>query len=100
MQTIRAFWRGELGLARSFWLWGILGGAAVNLFATLLAVVLLSVDLPAWLGALAFAAPLPWNLVLVVGVWRSAARSADRSRGAAELARIAILAWATALSLV
>jgi hypothetical protein len=99
LAPIGAFWRGDLPLATAFWSWGILGGALVNLAATLLAVVLLSNEAPAWLAALAFATPIPFNAALVVGVWRSAAR-AEVGRGAAELARWTILAWAVALSLV
>jgi hypothetical protein len=97
--SIGAFWRGDLPLATAFWSWGILGGALVNLAATLLVVVLLSVDAPAWLAALVFAAHLPPNVALVVGVWRSAARP-EVGRGAAELARWTILAWAVVLSLL
>jgi hypothetical protein len=100
MRTVLAFWRGELGLGRSFWAWGIVGGALVNVVATLVAVALLAQDFPGWVGALAFATPLPWNVGLVVGVWRSAAHAQSRNRGAAELARIAIVAWAAALSVV
>jgi hypothetical protein len=89
------FWRGELPLARAFWSWGILGGAVVNLLATLLAAFLLAADLPAWLAALAFASPIPWNLALIVGVWRSAARAAPATQ--ASLAQVAILVWGVAL---
>jgi hypothetical protein len=100
MRAIGAFWRGELRLAQAFWTWGIMGGALVNLSTTLVAVTLLLADLPAWLAALAFAIPIPWNVALVVGVWRSAARDPAASRGFAELARIAIVAWAAALCVV
>ena len=99
MGTIAEFWRGDLPLTTAFWSWGILGGALVNLAATLLMVALLSVDAPAWLAALVFAAHLSPNAALVVGVWRSAARP-EVGRGTAELARWTILAWAVVLSLV
>jgi hypothetical protein len=56
-------------------------------------------DAPARLAALAFAAHLPWNLVLLVGVWRSAAQSGVAS-GTATLARLAMLAWVVVLSLL
>jgi hypothetical protein len=96
---VAAFWRGDLPLATAFWAWGILGGALFNLAATLLVVALLSADAPAWLAALAFAAHIPPNVALVVGVWRSAARP-EVGRGTAEIARWTILAWAVLLSLV
>lgn len=100
MRAVLAFWRGELGLARSFWGWGIVGGAGVNLLATAAAMAILAGDFPGWLGALAFLASWPWNAALVVGVWRSAERAQARSRGAAEIARIAIVAWAAALCVI
>ena len=48
---------------------------------------------------LVFAAHIPWNLVLLVGVWRSAGRS-EVSPAAANFARFVILAWAVVLSLL
>ena len=99
MRTVVALWHGRLPLGRAFWAWGILGGAAVGLGSTLLAVILLTVDAPAWLAALAFAAHLPWNLVLLVGVWRSAGQPGV-TRSTAELARLAMLVWVVVLSLL
>jgi hypothetical protein len=97
--TILEFWRGGLPLGRAFWLWGVLGGGVVSLFATLLALMLVAAGAPAWLAVLVFAAHLPWNLVVLVGVWRSAGRP-EVSRAAANLARSVILAWVVVLSLL
>ena len=99
MWTIVELWRGELPLGRAFWSWGVLGGAAVGLFSTLLALALLAAEAPAWLAALAWAAHLPWNLVLLVGTWRSAGRP-EVGRDTAFLARAFILGWVVALSLL
>ena len=97
--AVAEFARGGLPLGRAFWLWGILGGAVVNLFATLAAVALLSAELSPWLAVLAFAAPIPWNLLLLVGVWRSARRpEVGRDLGLA--ARLGIAAWVAVLCLV
>ena len=74
MQTIVEFWCGRLPLGRAFWGWGILGGGVVSLFSTLLALALLAAEAPAWLAMVVYAAHIPWNLVLLVGVWRSAGR--------------------------
>lgn len=97
MRAIAKFWCGELPLGRAFWLWGILGRAVVNLVSTLLALVLLAAHAPAWLAVLVFIAHLRWNLVLVIGVWRSAGRG-ETSRDTANLARMTIVAWVVALS--
>jgi hypothetical protein len=99
IRTIAEFFRGGLPLARAFWLWGILGGGIVSLFATLLALTLIAAGAPAWLAALVFAAHIPWNVVLLVGVWRSAGRPGV-SAAAASLARLVIVAWLVVLSLL
>ena len=93
------FYRGGLPLVRAFWLWGILGGGIVSLCCTLLALTLIAASAPAWLAVLAFAAHIPWNLMLLVGIWRSAGRP-EVSPAAANLARTVILAWVVVLSLL
>jgi hypothetical protein len=65
-------------------------GSGAALFATILALASLTGGAPAWLAAVPFAAHVPWNLVLLVDVWRGP--------DAAFLARPAIAAWAAALS--
>jgi hypothetical protein len=99
IRTIAEFFRGGLPLGRAFWLWGILGGGIVSLFSTLLALTLIAASAPAWLAVLAFAAHIPWNVMLLVGIWRSAGRP-EVNPAAANLARTAILAWVVVLSLL
>ena len=93
------FWRGGLPLGRAFWLWGILGGGIVSLLTTLLALMLVAAGAPAWLAVLVFAAHIPWNFVLLVGVWRSAGRP-EVGPAATNLARLTILVWVVVLSLL
>ena len=99
MRTLIEFWRGNLPLRRAFWGWGILGGGVFSLFSTLLALVLLAAEAPAWLAMVVYAAHIPWNLVLLVGIWRSSYQRGV-SRETAYGARLIILAWLVALSLV
>jgi hypothetical protein len=99
IRTIIEFFRGGLPLGRAFWLWGILGGGIVSLFSTLLALTLIAASAPAWLAVLAFAAHIPWNVMLLVGIWRSAGRP-EVNPAAANLARTVILAWVVVLSLL
>jgi len=99
MATIRQFWRGGLPLGEAFWLWGILGGGVVNLFGTLAALLLLTEEVSPWLVALLIAAHIPFNLFLLVGVWRSSAKpeiGAERR----QLARLCMSVWVIALSIV
>jgi hypothetical protein len=98
IRTIVEFFRGGLALGRAFSLWGILGGGIISLFSTLFALTLVTAGAPAWLAVLVFAAHIPWNLVLLVGVWRSAGRP-EVSPAAANLARTVILAWVMVVSL-
>ena len=42
MRAVVELWRGELPLGRAFWLWGVLGGGVVALFATILALALVT----------------------------------------------------------
>ena len=99
MTALRHFWRGELPLGEAFWLWGVLGGGVVSLFATLLVVMLLSLDAPAWLVVVLFVGHIPVNLFLLVGVWRSTSRP-EVGENARLLARIAMAVWAALLCLV
>ena len=46
-----------------------------------------------------FVAHVPWNLVLLVGVWRSAGRPGV-GRDTAHLARLVITAWVVVLSVL
>ena len=99
IRIIVKFFRGGLPLGRAFWHWGILGGGIVSLFATMLALTLIAAGAPAWLAVLIFAAHIPWNGVLLVGVWRSAGRPGV-SPAAASLARLVIVAWLVVLSIL
>src|SRR3954465_4374709 len=99
VRTVVEFWRGDLPLGRAFWPWGLLGGGLVNLLATMLALALVVAGAPTWVVVLAFVAHLPWNLVLLVGVWRSAGRP-EVGPDTATLARSIILVWVVALSVL
>jgi hypothetical protein len=99
IRRIVEFWRGGLPLGRAFWLWGILGGGIVSLVTTLIALMLVAAGAPAWLAVVVLAAHIPWNIVLLVGVWRSAGRP-EVGHAVANLARLTILVWVVVLSLL
>jgi hypothetical protein len=99
MGWLGALWAGETPLAEAFWWYGIAVGVLVNAVATLVALGLATFDLPGWLLVCLFLLPTPYNLLVVVGVWRSAAAWQGAPEWAG-LARVAILVWAAAAMLL
>jgi hypothetical protein len=95
----RRLWDGEVPLPRVFWSYGMIGGTALNAAATLLAMALLAMDVPGAVAAIVFVLPIPYNLLVLVAVWRSAAAYQGLSIWA-DLARGAILVWAVAAILL
>ena len=97
-QRIADLWYGRVPLARIFWDYAIIFGSLANLVTTLAALAAFAKGMPALLGLLLHFLPTPYNLLMVVGVWRSAANY----RGVqvwAMLARALILAWAVIATL-
>lgn len=84
-------WRGEQPLNRAFWDYAILYGVPLNLASTFGFLALSSQDSPA-LGLIVNVLPLPYNVLVLVGVWRSAARYGGPSHWA-EAARVAVAIW-------
>src|SRR5690606_1961961 len=72
--TIRRLWRGEMPLARAFWEFAVLYGLLLNLLATIASFGLFTTDTPAAYGIVVFLLPAPYNLLVLVAVWRSAGR--------------------------
>ena len=98
MTRLRALWSGNLPLGEAFWTYAVGVGLAVNLITSLLFLVLLSWDRPLAALFVGYALSVPYNLVALVGVWRSAARYEGR-RIHADLARIVSLVGLVLLSL-
>ena len=94
---IARLWAGNVPLTRVFWQYAMIGGTALNGVATLLAMALLAADAPALLALAAFALPIPYNLFVLVAVWRSAS-AYQGPRLLADLARITSVIWAVAAS--
>ncbi|MFD1381284.1 hypothetical protein [Fodinicurvata halophila] len=76
---------GDLSLGDAFWTWAVFGGLLVNLSSSGLFLVLITLDLP-WLALIAgYGLSVPYNLAVMVGVWRSA----DQYDGPAQHANLA-----------
>jgi hypothetical protein len=99
MTRLRALWSGDLPLGEAFWTYAVGIGLALNLITTLLFLVLLSWDRPVAALFVGHALAVPYNLVALVGVWRSAARYGG-GRIRADLARIVSLVGMVLLSLI
>ena len=98
MTRLRALWSGDLPLGEAFWTYAVAVGLAVNLITSLLFLVLISWDRPLAALFVGYALSVPYNVVALVGVWRSAARY-EGARIHADLARIVTLAGMVLLSL-
>jgi hypothetical protein len=86
---IRDLWRGGLPLSRVFWTDMIVVGSLVNVAAALVSLLLFAAGAPVWLGVGVYFAPLPYNALLFLAVWRSAAHAASHWSFAAQAAAMA-----------
>jgi hypothetical protein len=88
---IASLWRGEVSLARVFWEYAIGWGTLINLLCTGAVLIVFLKDGPAWLGLLIHFAAIPYNIVMVVSVWRAAAH--EHHKSFSSFVRLAIPAW-------
>lgn len=68
-------WRGEAPLVTVFWRDMILYGSAINIAAGFTALMLIAAGFSTTTALCVLLAPLPWNLFLVLSVWRSGAHA-------------------------
>lgn len=94
-----ALWRGEIALPRVFWTYAVLYGLLVNLASTGASMALFAADAPTPLALAVYFLPLPYNVLMVVAVWRSAGRFQGPQRWA-DVARVAVIAWVVTLTIV
>ncbi|PTE06734.1 hypothetical protein [Mesorhizobium helmanticense] len=71
----RSRWHGPAPLDRLFWRDLVVVGTAINVAASVLALILLGLKLPLALVLAVHFAPVPYNIFLTLAVWRSAERS-------------------------
>lgn len=90
MKQFVRMWRGELHLPDAFWTWAVFGGLIVNLTSSAAFLFLIVAGQPVAAAVAGYAFSVPYNVVVLVGVWRSAGRY-DGERKWADLARIATL---------
>lgn len=87
MRQISALWLGNLPLEVAFWKWAVIGGILVNLLTSLVFLVLIMQGQPLAAIVVGYVLSVPYNVVVTVGVWRSAGRYSG-PRHWADLARL------------
>jgi hypothetical protein len=87
MNALRRLWNGDLPLPQAFWNWAVAGGLAVNVITSISFLALIMGDLIVAAFVVGHALSVPYNIVVTVGVWRSAGRYEGERRWA-DLARI------------
>ena len=98
MSALRRLWQGDLPLSQAFWNWAVAGGIAVNGLTSILFLVLIMNDRIVAAFVVGYALSVPYNIVVTVGVWRSAGRYQGERRWA-DLARFVTVAGMVVLSL-
>ncbi|MEX0613416.1 MAG: hypothetical protein WD229_14965 [Pirellulales bacterium] len=87
----RRLWLGLPSLSRIFWHDMLINGTAINLGALLVAFLMFAADVSVAAGVVVFLAPLPYNVLLVTAVWRSAMREGSEWSWPARLVAVAWL---------
>jgi hypothetical protein len=92
-RLIADLWYGRLPLARAFWEYAIFYGTLANLVMSLASLAVLAKGISTALGLFLHFVTTPYNVLMVVAVWRSAARYGGSAVWAL-LARAVIVVWA------
>lgn len=99
MKILVRLWQGELPLQDAFWNWAVLGGAVVNAASGALSLYLITDDRPVLALLFGYGLPVPYNVIVAVGVWRAAGRYTGERKWA-DLARIVTLVGMVLLSVL
>ena len=82
MPSLCRLWRGEVPLPNAFWNWAVLGGLIVNVVSSALFLFLIMADRPISAFLAGYALSIPYNVIVSVGVWRSAEKYSGELRWA------------------
>lgn len=99
LRLITDLWSGRTPLPDAFWTYAVFWGFIINMATTLVSLGLIVAEVPPWTAVVVHFAPLPWNLLVLVGVWRSAARP-EVSQRLRLAARSVIVVWSAFLTFV
>ena len=96
---MRNLWLGRLSLSEAFWTYAMLYGTAINIAATIAGFAAVTFGVPGPLAVVIFLLPLPYVVVAVVGVFRSADNFTGEPQWVA-WAKVVILAWAALMVVI
>ena len=99
MKNFFRLWHGELTLQNAFWNWAVFGGLVINIVTTALFLFLITTDRPISALIVGYAIPIPYNVIVLVGVWRSAERFTGE-RHLADFMRIVTVIGMVLLSII
>jgi hypothetical protein len=97
LTAIKRHLAGEVPLNVVFFYDMLLVGTLVNIAAGLFALAAVLLELPDWGAVVIFLSPQPYNLMLLVSVWRAANREQSRW---GEIARVAAVIWFPAMLII
>lgn len=89
-KAVRRRLAGDVPLGQALFSEMLVIGSLVNIAIGLCAFAMIAADFPIWLPIIVFLAPQPYNIILLISVWRSASRSQQRG---ADLAIAAAIIW-------
>lgn len=98
MKQLIYVWKGELGLEKVFWEWAVFGGLLINIASSIGFLILVLNNQLTAAVIVGYSLSLPYNLLVTVGVWRSAETYRGEKRWA-ELAKITTVIAMAVLSL-
>jgi len=72
MDKLNSLWAGEVSLPEAFWQYAVIYGLLLNFVATLLSAIIAVAGADPWVFVPVFFLPTPYNVLMIVAVWRSA----------------------------
>jgi hypothetical protein len=93
MRALHRLWTGATPLDVAFWNWAVIAGLLVNITTSIGFFLLMQAREPVFALLVGYGLSVPYNILAVVGVWRSAARYT----GPPQLAALA--RWVTLLGM-
>lgn len=99
MKPLQALWKGDMPLETAFWNYAVFGGILVNALTSAAFLILVVQEQVLAAVIAGYGVSLPYNFVVTVGVWRSAARETGRVSPTARLYPVITLIGMLILSL-